>query len=60
MKCHAFQRSSIIADLIQVHRGAKGRAIVFTETKQEASELAMSGLKSVGVLKQAAATIMLA
>eukprot|EP00048_Salpingoeca_helianthica_P012160 m.176131 g.176131 ORF g.176131 m.176131 type:complete len:802 (+) comp15337_c11_seq1:460-2865(+) len=47
VRCSPFMRANIIADLVQVHRGPKGRVMIFCETKQEATELSMSGLKAI-------------
>lgn len=47
IRCAHGDRGALIAELVQVYRGEKGRAIVFTETKQEATDLALTALKQV-------------
>lgn len=43
VECGSYNRTSIIADMIQVYSGDHGRSMVFCETKREADRLATSG-----------------
>uniref|UniRef100_A0AAY4ENV2 RNA helicase n=1 Tax=Denticeps clupeoides TaxID=299321 RepID=A0AAY4ENV2_9TELE len=40
--CHWSQRAAVIGDVIQVYSGSHARAIVFCETKKEATELSLN------------------
>nr|XP_039269918.1 nucleolar RNA helicase 2-like isoform X1 [Styela clava] len=42
IRCHYTQRAKCIGDVVQVYSGRFGRAIVFTETKRDANELALN------------------
>jgi ATP-dependent RNA helicase DDX21 len=42
IRCSYWDRAAAIGDVIQVHSGNHGRAMVFCQTKKEADELAMS------------------
>lgn len=42
IRCHYSQRANCIGDVVQVYSGRFGRAIIFTETKREANELALN------------------
>lgn len=49
VRCHWQERANALRDLLLVYQGAHGRTIIFTETKKEANELALTA-----VLKQSA------
>uniref|UniRef100_A0A6I8NHJ4 RNA helicase n=1 Tax=Ornithorhynchus anatinus TaxID=9258 RepID=A0A6I8NHJ4_ORNAN len=42
IQCRENQRAAVIGDVIQVYSGNQGRAIVFCETKKDATEMALN------------------
>lgn len=44
IKCSYWERAATIKDVIQVYSGKHGKTIIFTSTKQEANELALSSV----------------
>jgi len=44
IKCSYFERAATIKDILQVYSGKHGKSIIFTSTKQEANELALSSV----------------
>ncbi|XP_066931874.1 nucleolar RNA helicase 2-like isoform X1 [Clytia hemisphaerica] len=44
IKCSYYERAATIKDILQVYSGKHGKSIIFTSTKQEANELALSSV----------------
>lgn len=50
MKCPWYELKSLIPDLVQVHSGAHGRSMIFTETKKDCNELGLNEDMKQGAL----------